>query len=304
MIHHITLAMSTTSDSGDGPLPDWMVVCDTCGDVLEWFMCRSEENGNQGRWMVKASLLLSFSVFCSLTDDPPVYKSDSGKSMCSKITQRCQFFCFAYRRKGSPSLSPKVAGSRRCKQLPRKPKAKCIVIGCNSHRVNALCLWRVCRKHRRALGGCEAATDHTDMCGPSTENLKLDDSLLHDLTPTLPPSALAATPADKGKGRAVFELEDDEEIDQLVSSDPPAVQDVCASDSHTVKPPVKPSAPPRFARQMLPQFTQQIAREQSLEEEDRRHDAARIESARRAKYSVTVYGFLEVSYCFIFCVFR
>ncbi|KAG2136061.1 hypothetical protein DEU56DRAFT_858060, partial [Suillus clintonianus] len=54
---------------------------------------------------------------------------------------------------------------------------------------------------------------------------------------------------------------------------------------------------------MPPQFTQQIAHEQSLEEEDHRRDAARIESAQRAKYSVTVYGFLEdgsPATCFVF----
>ncbi|KAG1863697.1 hypothetical protein F4604DRAFT_1488305, partial [Suillus subluteus] len=55
--------------------------------------------------------------------------------------------------------------------------------------------------------------------------------------------------------------------------------------------------------QMLPQFTQQIMCEQSLEEEGCHRDAAWIESAQCTKYSVTVYGLLEdgiPATCFIF----
>ncbi|KAG1736456.1 uncharacterized protein EDB91DRAFT_1250080 [Suillus paluster] len=126
--------------------------------------------------------------------------------------------------------------------------------------------------------------------------------------PALLPSAPAATSADKGKGRAVSELEDDEEIDQLISLDPPPVQDTGTSGSRTLNPPAKSSTLPRFARQMPPQFTQQIACEQSLEEEDRCRDTAQIESARRARYSVTIYGFLEdgaPATCFVFqCGFQ
>ncbi|KAG1722840.1 uncharacterized protein EDB91DRAFT_1273162 [Suillus paluster] len=184
-VHHVFLVMSTSSDLGDGPPPDWTVMILQCT------------------------------------------KPDGGKNMRSKTTKRCQLFRFAYRRKGSPSSSPKATDSRRRKSPPRKLRPK----------------------HCHALGGCEGVADHIDMHGPSTENLELDDEPhdLHDLVPAPLPSAPAATSADKGKGRAVSELEDDEEIDQLISSDPPPVQDTGTSGSRTLNPPVKSSTLPRYA---------------------------------------------------------
>lgn len=123
------------------------------------------------------------------------------------------------------------------------------------------------------------------MHGPSTGNLEVDDKPhdLHDLVPSLPPSAPTAPCADKSKGCIVSKLEDGEEINQLIPSDPPPVQDTHTSGSHTLKPPAKLLAPPRFAWKMPPQFTQEIVHEQSLEEEGHCCDTAWIESARCAK---------------------
>ncbi|KAG1736455.1 uncharacterized protein EDB91DRAFT_1142494, partial [Suillus paluster] len=117
VFHHVFLVMSTSSDLGDGPPLDWMVVCNTCGDELEWFICCSDENENQGRWMVKCT------------------KPDGGKNTHSKTMKRCQLFRFAYHRKDSPSSSPKATDSRHCKSPPRKlrPKVKCFIVGYSSH---------------------------------------------------------------------------------------------------------------------------------------------------------------------------
>ncbi|KAG2029979.1 hypothetical protein BDR03DRAFT_1003676 [Suillus americanus] len=63
----------------DGPCPEWIVNCGTCHRVLEWFVCKTSDNGNQGKWMVRCT--------------------EGG----------CYFFRTAYGKNGTPLQSPELS---------------------------------------------------------------------------------------------------------------------------------------------------------------------------------------------------
>ncbi|KAG2125807.1 hypothetical protein DEU56DRAFT_983117 [Suillus clintonianus] len=244
----------------DGPCPEWIVTCGTCHRVLEWFVCKTNDNGNQGKWMVR----------------------------CVGGASGCFFFRTAYGKNGTPLQTPELSQGE-SQSPPRKKrrrgKGKCRIRGCPGIRINAKCGRRVCARHCRGLGGC-GLKDHTPLDQPLTDDdnlepdahesdrldnevLELSDNLTdeeEDLPPPAPVVGLSnGKGKTKGKNRAI----------------PPR------------KPTSESNTQPKHSLQLPPLFTAQLEQEHDLDEKQRQRDAVRIKSSQRAKYSVTVHAFVQ-----------
>ncbi|KAG1722147.1 hypothetical protein EDB19DRAFT_1916820 [Suillus lakei] len=161
----------------DRPCPEWIVTCGTCHRVLEWFVCKTNDNVNQGKWMVRC------------------------------VVDRCFFFHTAYGKNGTLLQSPELSQGE-LQSPPQKKhcrgKGKCRIRGCPNIHINAKCGRRVCARHCRGLGGCglkdripldQPLTDDNNLEPDAHESDKLDNKVLElsdnltDEEEDLPPPA-------------------------------------------------------------------------------------------------------------------
>ncbi|KAG1799889.1 uncharacterized protein HD556DRAFT_1305401 [Suillus plorans] len=274
----------------DDPHPEWTVTCDTCHKTLEWFVCKTNTNGNQAKWM----------------------------ACC--VVGKCYFFCSAYSQNGMPLHSPELPqGDSQSPpwKKPHRGKGKCRIHGCPNIHINVKCGWSVCARHCRGLGGC-GLKDHT----PLNQPLADDD----DLEPDGNASRLDEDVLELSDNDLIYENNlTDKEEDQLVSDpacsaaptlddppiptlDPPSAPAAGPSNGKgknrampvhpnqcllSKSPPKPTSNQPKHSLQLPPLFTMQLEQEHYLDEKQHQHDAARIKSSQCAKYSVTVHAFVQ-----------
>jgi len=150
----------------------------------------------------------------------------------------------------------------------------CAIGGCKNGRINKKCIRQVCAAHCRVMGGC-TINQHTTS---GNTRLALSDQqgppplasvlLLPDSTqPRLP------SPAPLNLVSHINEV-------ATTSAEPPSS--------------MNPLPNPRFASQMRPIFTEQMAVEQSLQEKRRLGEAARLVAIKKVKHTVIICAWLKV----------
>ncbi|KAG1788960.1 uncharacterized protein HD556DRAFT_1538510 [Suillus plorans] len=265
------------------PQPDFIHSCTNCKEEVPWRRCKSNENGNEGRWVA-------------------VCKKFAGEQQVP-----CNFFRWA-RGSTSPSSSPTLAAAQLAPTTIVQPAQlvptavvqpaalsnatlllMCAALVCKK-RPHAHCENAACRTHCSLLGGCSVKghtsavvldlslalrTPHQPQaCPPMPPPPPSQPALILDAAPSdldvrlSPPLAsLSEVPeppaqVQKGKGRAV-ELPDASEPVQLPSRMMPAI------------------------------FTQQNAREEEMNEERRQCELERLQAAAREKNTVVVYAWTQ-----------
>ncbi|KAG2134150.1 uncharacterized protein EDB93DRAFT_1254574 [Suillus bovinus] len=235
-----------------GPRPEWIVMCGTCHRDLEWFICKTNANGNKGKWMARC------------------------------VVGECCFFHSAYGQNGMPLQSPELSQGKITLQSPPqkkccRAKAKCCICGCSIIHINVKCGQGVCARHFHGLGGC-GLKDHAPLDKPLADDNDLqqdshldrdvlelsdnptkeeEDQLISPPPPALElPSAPAAGPSNaKSKNHAL---------------DLPSSLGSAAGHSHHIqsKPPPKSMSniQPKHSLQLPPFFTAQLERKHHLDE--------------------------------------
>jgi hypothetical protein len=160
-------------------------------------------------------------------------------------------------------------------------RLRCAVQGCIKVRINKNCQHRACASHCRSLGGCEVNGHAADP--PAITHAS--HPIPHSVTTTIPavPAISLSVPAVVPTVTAT----------QVTTNSLQNIQGPPATATqNTQGPPATLDAQPnpRFASQMRPVFTQEMAREEGFREAKRSRDEARLEGLERVKHNVTVYG--------------
>ncbi|KAG1853723.1 hypothetical protein DFJ58DRAFT_728118 [Suillus subalutaceus] len=262
------------------PQPDFIHSCNNCKEEVPWQWCKTNENGNEGRWIV-------------------VCKKFAGEQQVP-----CNFFCWAWG-STSPSSSPTLGSAPLAPTAVVQPSAQLAptaaiqpaVLGHTTLLV--ICAALMCRKRPHAQYPLLALRmpHQPQTCLPMLPPpLPMPPPPLP--MPPPPPSQPALIldaapsdldvppPLDKGKGRAV-ELPDASEPVQLPS----------CMVAGLLQP--KARAAPRYAMQMPAIFTQQNACEEEMNEERRQRELERLQAAAQGEEH---YGFKLPNFYFTLLV--
>ncbi|KAF4584777.1 hypothetical protein EYR38_002008 [Pleurotus pulmonarius] len=141
---------------------------------------------------------------------------------------------------------------------------------CKITRISASCTNKKCRRHCLILGGCaghgrQAPTDGNDF----SSNARLSPTPIPP--PASPPFHFESLPRDPSPPPLASQLPSRNNVPRILDA----------------------SANPRYARQMPPIFTQQIQREQEIQEEKRLALASQQDCAQRAKHTISVFAWIE-----------
>jgi hypothetical protein len=232
--------------------------CDTCQHLLALKVCKSNKNGNAGRFFTACYKRHENGTSCSFfkwADDrisPPTSRFASSSPLCSPTSSACP----SAQPAPTPQLAPPptLTGT----SVPMSC-AKPGRISCKSMRLHPDCKRRMCRRHCLEAGGCQAKGHNAS---------------------TVPSSLF-----DKGKQRATS-LEF-----QPSRSTSPDQNTITAGTTSTS---TDFFADPRHASQMTAVFTEHYARQQALEEQQRAADAERIANIEKLKSHVIIYAWQKV----------
>jgi hypothetical protein len=274
--------------------------CAKCGHAIPLLIAKSNTNGNAGRVYAKCNRLRPNSSKCDnfhwqspkSTPDASQTASPNLESAVPSITDTHTI----------PAVSQALKNFAATSSLRAIPTTllTCNIPGCTWTCINTFCTRKMCHKHCVASGGCAAKGHNGQVPAVEMMPLAMERSLPAPNQPIpriAPPwildppclipssSALATSRTSTLMLTATHAVQavspSTESIAPLVNAaslaqptiDPPAAP---VSLTSTLRPVVNPCPDPHYISQMLPIFTQQIAREQQLIELCRTHDAEQL----------------------------
>ncbi|KAF8451066.1 hypothetical protein L210DRAFT_932653 [Boletus edulis BED1] len=261
----------------------YTILC--CGRKLEWIVCASEQNGNQGRWF-------------SSCNNPPQ----------GEHTEKCSHFSWGSP-KSTPDRSPDLASQPVAvpsgSALADAVNQTCGQCGCKRTRVHRKCAHRRCREHCIQQGGC-AVRGHGVAGRPiSLQVMELTDTDTDEgRAPSFPDSSEqenSQTVPSNTLEPPLPPLSPHADLLSGAQSSAPLPRCVDKGKRPVRRPPdSKPGV--RYASQIEPIFTQLQAEQQARQEQQRQTDAAQKESLRRAKNFVVAYAWHQVCYLLVPCI--